>query len=51
LMAAVITAVYTGVVTFLILKVVGAVVGLRVSETEEHEGVDTAYHGEEAYND
>ena len=51
LMAALITAVYTGVATLVILKVVSAVVGLRVNESEEHEGLDTAYHGEEAYND
>ncbi|MGB0580023.1 MAG: ammonium transporter [Limisphaerales bacterium] len=51
LTASVITIVYTAIATFVILKIVGAVVGLRVSETEEDEGLDLAYHGEEAYND
>ncbi|MBG85895.1 MAG: ammonia channel protein [Verrucomicrobiales bacterium] len=51
LFAAVATAVYTAIVSFIILKIVCAVVGLRVSEAEENEGLDLAYHGEEAYND
>jgi len=51
LTASVITVVYTAIATFIILKVVGAVVGLRVNEAEEDEGLDLAYHGEEAYND
>lgn len=49
--AAVATAIYAAVASFIILKVVAAVVGLRVSEAEENEGLDLAYHGEEAYND
>ena len=36
--------------TFVLLKVVNALVGLRVSAEEEHEGLDIHLHGEEAYN-
>jgi len=51
LIAGVGTAVYTAVASLIILKLVGALVGLRVSEAEEDEGLDLAYHGEEGYND
>ena len=37
--------------TFLILKVVDATVGLRVSEEEETLGLDLTQHGESAYNE
>jgi Amt family ammonium transporter len=37
--------------TFLILKFVDAVVGLRVSVEEEDSGLDLTQHGESAYND
>ena len=40
------TLVYTAVATFIILKVVDAVMGLRVSEEEEREGLDLSLHGE-----
>ena len=40
------TIVYTGVATFIILKVVEMVMGLRVSEEEEREGLDVSLHGE-----
>ncbi len=49
--AAVFTAVYTLIITLIILKVVDATIGLRVSESEEREGLDVASHGETAYND
>ena len=45
------TAIYTGIVSFAILKVVDKLVGLRVNDTEETQGLDLTYHGEEAYND
>jgi len=35
--------------TFIILKVVQAIMGLRVSESEEEEGLDISQHGEEGY--
>ena len=37
--------------TFLIVKVVGAVVGLRVDQDEESIGLDLSQHGERAYNE
>jgi Amt family ammonium transporter len=43
------TIVYSGVVTFVLLKIVGAVTPLTVSEHEENEGLDQTMHGEEAY--
>jgi len=47
--AAGITIVLSLVATFVILKVVDAVVGLRVSEEEELQGLDITQHGEEGY--
>lgn len=40
---------YSGLLSLGILKAVGAVVGLRVDETTEQEGIDLAEHGESAY--
>ena len=40
---------YSFVVTFVILKVLDLVMGLRVSEEEELVGLDTSQHGERAY--
>ena len=43
-------AAYSVVVTFVILKVLDATLGLRVSNDEESEGLDTNLHGEEGYH-
>ncbi len=40
---------YSGAMTFVILKAIDAVVGLRVPEDEEVLGLDTTQHGEVAY--
>jgi Amt family ammonium transporter len=40
------TLIWSGGITFVILKVVDAVVGLRVTEEEEREGLDVVLHGE-----
>jgi Amt family ammonium transporter len=45
------TAIFAAVGTFVILKVVNAVAGLRVSPEEEDSGLDLTQHGESAYND
>jgi Amt family ammonium transporter len=37
------------VATFIIVKVVGLVLGLRVSTASEEAGLDIAVHGEAAY--
>jgi ammonium transporter, Amt family len=42
-------AAYAAVVTFVILKVIDAVIGLRVDKDEEREGLDTVLHGESGY--
>ena len=44
------TLAWTVVVSYVIIKVVGAIVGLRVSEDEETEGLDITAHGERSYN-
>jgi Amt family ammonium transporter len=43
-------ATYSVVVTFVILKVIDATIGLRVSSDEESEGLDANLHGEEGYH-
>ncbi|EPS7328991.1 ammonium transporter, partial [Pseudomonas aeruginosa] len=43
------TVVYTAVVTFVILKVLDLVMGLRVTEEEEAVGLDLALHNERGY--
>ena len=45
------TAGFAAIGTFLIVKVVGAVVGLRVDQDEESVGLDLSQHGERAYNE
>jgi ammonium transporter, Amt family len=47
--AAAVTPAYAFVVTFLLLKLVGAVMPLRATEHDEAVGMDVVYHGEEAY--
>ncbi len=44
------TIIYCGVVSFILLKIVDAVIGLRVSEEEEEEGLDLVLHDEQGYN-
>ncbi|MDE0944921.1 MAG: ammonium transporter, partial [Alphaproteobacteria bacterium] len=41
-----VTIAYSAIVTFILVKLVGAVMGLRVEEDEEREGLDTSLHGE-----
>ncbi len=47
--AVVATIAYDAVITFVLLMVVKALVGLRVGEDEEREGLDLAEHGEQVY--
>jgi len=44
------TLVWSGVVAYIAYKVVDMVIGLRVSEEVEREGLDTTEHGERAYH-
>jgi ammonium transporter, Amt family len=43
------TMVYTGIISFIILKVLDGVMGLRVTDDEESEGLDLSHHGERGY--
>ena len=43
------TVIYTGIASFIILKVVDSVIGLRVTPDEEQEGLDIVLHDERGY--
>jgi len=45
-----VTIAWTALLTFVILKAVDAVLGLRVSEEDETDGLDISQHEEKAYN-
>jgi ammonium transporter, Amt family len=49
LLACVAAAAYAVVVTIVLLRVIDKIVGLRVTATDEREGLDTTQHGEEGY--
>ncbi len=49
-LGAVATAAWCGFATFVILKIVDALTGLRVSSDEETEGLDIVLHDEQGYN-
>lgn len=44
------TVVYSGILSFVILKIVDVVIGLRVAEEQETEGLDLALHDERGYS-
>jgi len=44
------TLIYDGIATFIILKVIDAIMGLRVTEEQETEGLDITLHNERGYN-
>jgi Amt family ammonium transporter len=46
-----VTVVWTAVAAFIAFKIADLVVGLRVPEDQEREGLDTTSHGELAYHD
>jgi Amt family ammonium transporter len=46
----VVTFAYTAVATYIILKIVGMITGLRVSTEEEQQGLDITSHEEVGYN-
>ncbi len=48
-LAVAVTPAYAFIATFILLKLVGAVMPLRASEHDEAVGMDVVYHGEEAY--
>ena len=50
LQAVITTIIWSGVVSYIAYKLVDLVIGLRVSEEEEREGLDISSHGETAYH-
>ena len=44
------TVIYTGVVSFILLKIIDMVIGLRVTDEQETQGLDLALHDERGYN-
>ncbi|MEI2339440.1 ammonium transporter [Priestia megaterium] len=51
LVAIVATYLFVGIVTFIIVKVVGLIVSLRATQEEETLGLDITLHGERAYHE
>ncbi|MCT6517898.1 MULTISPECIES: ammonium transporter AmtB [Enterobacterales] len=49
LISVVITVIWSGVVAYTSFKIADKLVGLRVTEEEEHDGLDLTTHGERAY--
>ncbi len=49
-LATLFTWVFAAVASFILLKIVGALMGLRVSEEHEFDGLDLTQHGESGYN-
>ncbi len=50
-LAALYTIILSGVGSYMLLKIIGATMGLRVGDSAEAEGLDLAEHGENGYND
>jgi ammonium transporter, Amt family len=48
--AVLLTIVWSGVGSLILYKIVDAIVGLRVTQEQEREGLDIAEHGERSYN-
>jgi Amt family ammonium transporter len=44
------TLVWSGVISFILFKIIDSVIGLRVPEDHEREGLDETQHGERAYS-
>ena len=49
IVAVLVTVVYAGVVSYVLLKILDKVMGLRVDEESETRGLDLSEHGEEGY--
>jgi Amt family ammonium transporter len=50
LLSIIVTVVWSGVLSFIILKIVDATIGLRVEEDDERMGLDLSQHNERGYN-
>ena len=44
------TVIYTAIVSLILLKLIDVIIGLRVTEEEETEGLDISLHDERGYN-
>ena len=51
LLAVAVTIVFSGTVTFVLLKLVDWTIGIRSGEAQESEGLDLVEHGEKAYHE
>ncbi len=51
LIGVVVTFILSAGVTWILLKVIGKTIGLRVDDEAEHNGLDLSEHGENAYNE
>src|SRR5690606_35142081 len=49
IVATLITWIFAAVATFILLKLLDATIGLRVSQEQELQGLDLSQHGEEGY--
>jgi Amt family ammonium transporter len=49
LLACAVSGIYAAVVTWVLLKVIDRLIGLRVTDQDEREGLDATQHGEDAY--
>jgi Amt family ammonium transporter len=49
IVAVAVTFIFAAVATFILLKILDATMGLRVSQEEETQGLDLTQHGEEGY--
>jgi len=45
-----VTLAWSGIVSLIAFKLIDLTIGLRVTEEQEREGLDTVSHGERAYN-
>ena len=50
MLGVVVVSAWSGIASFVIIKIAQIAVGLRVSEEDEVEGLDFTAHGETAYN-
>jgi ammonium transporter, Amt family len=50
IISVVVTLVWTGVISYILFKIIDATIGLRVPEDQEREGLDSTQHGEAAYH-
>jgi Amt family ammonium transporter len=49
ILACAVSGLYAALVTWILLKLIDKTMGLRVTVSDEREGLDTTQHGEEGY--